>query len=68
MWKAFLVVVDESPLTLCHPFVDFQVRTVTSETLMFYSDASLNKDLGFGAIFDRRWIVVKWNKDFITES
>ena len=33
--------------------------------LGFFSDASFNKKLGFGATFKSRWIVGQWNESFI---
>ena len=49
MWMKFLDRADQ--VHLCRPFVDVNdLRFVT--TLHFYSDSSLNKNFGMGAIFD----------------
>ena len=55
VWLSFLANAD--PKQLCRPFIDFDPNSDHSVTLSFYSDASKNPDLGFGAIFDNRWIM-----------
>ena len=67
MWKQFLVLANENPGLLCRPFIDFQETTQSAELLQFYSDASLNAELGFGGTFKNSWIVGKWNKSFIQD-
>ena len=64
MWLYFLSNTDVCKLQLCRPFLDFddtQVWTV----LNFYSDVSLNCKLGFGAVFNNRWLVGQWPKNFV---
>ena len=57
VWRTLLLEADMSPQLLCWPFLDFRQVTETTNTLKFYSDASLNPKLGFGAVFGNRWIV-----------
>ena len=40
---------------------------VTADQLNFYSDASANGDLGFGAIFKNRWIFGQWEPNFVAD-
>ena len=55
IWKLFL----QHPSVFCHPFIDFSDK-VTSDTLMFYSDASKNFELGFSTIFNQDWMQASW--------
>ena len=41
---------------------------MTSTQNCFYSDASAAKQLGFGCIFNTRWIWGNWNPQFITDE
>ena len=62
IWIWFLQ--NQSCQALCHPFADFdpyQSRT----TLNFYSDASLNPELGMGMVFDNEWSYGQWDSEFI---
>ena len=45
--------------------MDFALDDRHSIVLNLYSDATLNLNLGMGAIFDTHWIVRKWEKTFI---
>ena len=38
-----------------------------ADELNFFSDASANEALGFGAIFGNRWLFGKWEPDFVNE-
>ena len=58
---------DERRTLLCRPFVDV-ANCVSAKVLSFYSDASLNKNLGMGAIFGTRWLVAAWDKNFILQE
>ena len=60
VWVTFLQ--DEEMLTLCRPFIDLN-KFETSETLRFYSDAS--GKIGFGAVFDKKWLFGKWSENFL---
>ena len=50
---------------VCRPMVDLELAAVTARELFFYSDASANQALGFGAIFQKRWIFAQWENGFI---
>ena len=67
IWKTFLANLDTNPMQLCRPFVDIY-GSQDSTTLNLYSDASLNKKLGYGAIFNDRWIAGLWGQDFIVKQ
>ena len=55
LWKKFLSL----PSAYCRPFMDFS-RTFSATELDFYSDASKNMDLGFGAYCALSWMQAKW--------
>ena len=38
---------------------------VTAKTLKFYSDASGNHKLGYGAVFDKKWLYNQWEHNYI---
>ena len=38
---------------------------VTPKQMNFYSDASKNEKLGFGAVFDKRWLFSQWEPRYI---
>ena len=52
---------------LCCPFVDFE-KIRNAKTLQFYTDSSLNPDLGYGGIFKNHWFVGVWGRDFILKE
>ena len=62
VWHTFLGNFTSS--AVCHPMVHLQKATYSAEILNFYSDASANPKLGFGAIFNDRWICGKWEEEF----
>ena len=62
VWMAFLCNVER--VQLCRPFSDFNPY-VPYTVLKFASDAALSGKLGFGAVFEDRWLWGKWNPDFI---
>ena len=65
VWQTFLTLTEkDSCQGLIRPFVDVEAFQY-AETLNFFSDASLNPELGMGAVFGDNWIVQKWNKSFI---
>ena len=59
VWKAFLNAGDNDKLRLCHRFIDINAMQFAS-TLNFFSDASLNEEFGFGAVFNNSWIYGRW--------
>ena len=64
VWRIFLL--HHREIAVCHPMVDLE-RFITSQQLDFYSDASASKSLGFGAVYQTRWIYGQWEPDYITE-
>ena len=46
------------------PMIDIDIFT-TSKEICFYSDASAVKNLGFGCIYNKRWIFSKWEDDYV---
>ena len=52
---------------LYRPFVDFK-KSFHATTLKFLTDASLNENYGFGAVFDTNWTFGRWGKIFIKEQ
>ena len=47
---------------VCQPMIDINAE---SREIMFYSDASTNGNLGFGAVFEDNWMYSKWERDYI---
>ena len=65
IWKSFLDGTNLKPSQLCRPFIDID-REKTSIELHFYTDASLNRKLGYGGVFNKtNWIVGRWGEQFI---
>ena len=66
VWKTFLTMSENNRLQkISQPFIDINEREETAETLFFYSDASANPLLGFGAIFGEFWCYKQWEPNFI---
>ena len=64
VWQYFLQ--HANKVQLCRQFCEFQDNSsVTFKTLDIYLDASLNASLGFGAIFQNKWIVGQWPQKFV---
>ena len=63
VWKEFISV-QPGRMGICRPFVDLN-QFETSETLNFYTDSSANGDLGFGGIFNDRWLFGCWEPGFV---
>ena len=63
IWEIFL---SGDVQNFCRPFVDLS-RTVSARTLFFYSDASLNKEFGFGAVFKNKWTFGRWASHLIAQ-
>ena len=64
VWRVFLE--NYRNLAVCHLMVDLN-KTVSAETLNFYSDTSANSKLGFGTIFNNQWIFAQWEPGYINE-
>ena len=47
--------------------VDLQQIT-SAKKLNFYSDASANNNLGFGAVFDNCWLYARWEDGYIEKN
>ena len=64
IWRVFLD--NHKERSVCRPMLDL-ATTTSSVELNFYSDASAGEFLGFGAIFDNRWICGQWEKGYIKQ-
>ena len=60
LWREFL----NHPSAFCHPFADFS-SVISSSDIGFYSDATPNAKLGFGAICGTHWMYHSWDESFI---
>ena len=65
MWLQFLKHANSNKKLLCRPFIDFESIEVTSKDLNFYTDASKNKKLGFGAVYRNHWTFRIWENGYI---
>ena len=63
MWILFL----KDVAAVNRPFVDLS-HTLHAKDINFYSDASKNFNLGFGAIYNLNWTFGKWETGFIQEN
>ena len=61
VWQKFLMEVGKPHL--CRAFTEFQPNP-NYEDVHLYSDASLNRNLGFGAVYQNNWIVGQWPEGF----
>ena len=61
LWKHFLL----NPTIFSRPFMDFS-HIFNASDLNFYSDASRNFSLGFGAYCDKSWLQGSWKQVGIT--
>ena len=67
VWLIFLQRRQHDKLVLCRPFIDLS-KTINAQKINFYSDASLCKTLGFGAVFQDSWIYGAWGSEFIEDQ
>ena len=65
IWRIFLSNYQNS--AVCRPMIDFK-ESVDASSLNFYSDASASASLGFGAVYENRWIFGQWQANFINEQ
>ena len=65
IWKTFLTHYRDQ--AVCHSMVDLN-ETILATELNFYSDASANKRLGFGAVFGDKWLYGQWEPDYIVQN
>ena len=62
VWKNFLEM--EGAEVVNHPMVDLSV-SIQADEIFFFSDASTNKNLGFGCVYHDQWIFQRWEPGFI---
>ena len=62
VWLQFLN--SDMASAVVRPYIDLNSNLQLTQ-LEFFSDASLNKKLGFGVRYDREWTFAQWPKDFI---
>ena len=62
VWRIFLSKSVDS--VVCRPMLDLS-EAVTAQTRQFYSDASANPNLGYGAVFDNQWLFNQWEPGFV---
>ena len=60
IWKQFLSDVQ----SVVRPFIDLDA-SLQADIINFYSDASANKDFGYGAVFGDKWIFGRRERNFI---
>ena len=60
--------VNDISTVVCHPMIVVLGQFTTSQEICFYSDASAVKNLGFGCIFNSKWLRGDWNEEFITQK
>ena len=65
VWRLFLM--HHNSVAVCRPMVDLN-KISSVKQLCFYSDASACEVLGFGAIFNKKWIFGQWEPNFIKEN
>ena len=64
-WTTFLENANSN--RLCRPFVDWS-DTNMAKVMNFTSDASRSDKLGMGAVYNTRWMFLKWDSRFIKEK
>ena len=64
IWMTFL----RNPVAVSRPMTDFDDQTFTAEQLRFFTDASLNPNLGFGCVFNNHWTFGKWEPGFVLRN
>ena len=64
VWLEFLNQNSTLHKVVNRPMVDLST-VVSADQISFYSDASAAPGLGFGCVFDRRWIFAQWEHGFI---
>ena len=65
-WLGFLDQAQQQRQLLCQPFINLSLQVCASE-LNFYSDATKNLELGFGAIFNNSWTFGQWEPGYIDQ-
>ena len=67
MWRDFLINPQKFGSALFRPFIDVNQEWQTVKNLAFFTDSSLNADLGCGGVFGLRWFATKWDQKFIID-
>ena len=62
VWRLFLN--NYQDLSVCRTMLDLQV-SIQMKDIGFYSDVSTSPVLGFGAVFQHRWIFAQWEPGYI---
>ena len=62
IWRSFLS--RSIGRVVCRPMIDLSTM-VTSKELNFFSDASANPLLGYGAVFNSEWLFNQWEPGYI---
>ena len=62
VWRIFLENYRNN--AVCRPIIDM-AKVNTAKDLNFYSDASANERLGFGAVFNNHWLFAQWECGYI---
>ena len=66
IWLKFITEQDIE-LAVNRPMIDLSYE-VTAHQIRFYSDASAAERLGFGCIYNKRWIFGQWEPGFIRNN
>ena len=67
VWLQFLA--DEQLYTTVNrPMIDLLAMDITSEEICFCSDASASSVLGYGCIYQTKWISGIWEREFIQKE
>ena len=64
VWRIFLS--HRMTRVVARPMVDLN-ETILATQLNFYSDASANEALGFGAVFNTEWLFGQWEPNYIRQ-
>ena len=68
VWLEFLNNDSELDNIVNRPMIDTLGWKVTNQDISFYSDASAATKLGYGCIFDTKWINGTWDEQFMIEQ
>ena len=66
VWLQFSLKMENNPTALCRPFIDLN-RTLSANTLDFYTDAAKGVFLGMGGVFGSKWFFAKWEQNYIQQ-
>ena len=63
IWEQFLLFQN----SVNRPFTDYNAKYFNSDEIEFYTDASLNRNLGFGCFFPPGWSFGKWEPRWVQD-